>query len=68
MLFLWVSTDGVPCSQNPTEAIEAWINFNKEERESFAESLKSSLKVRQISLDRDSILAMYYIRQLDWPF
>lgn len=42
-------TDGVPCSQNPTEAIEAWINFNKEEREAFAESLKSSLKVRHIS-------------------
>lgn len=39
-----IISDGVPCSQNPTEAIEAWINFNKEERESFAESLKSSLK------------------------
>lgn len=39
-----IISDGVPCSQNPTEAIEAWINFNKEEREAFAESLRTSLK------------------------
>ncbi|XP_072473646.1 kelch repeat and BTB domain-containing protein 4 isoform X2 [Notamacropus eugenii] len=36
--------DGVPRSQNPSEAIETWVNFNKEERESFSESLRSSLK------------------------
>ncbi|XP_055280080.1 kelch repeat and BTB domain-containing protein 4 isoform X1 [Moschus berezovskii] len=39
-----IISDGVPCSQNPTEAIEAWINFNKEEREAFSESLRTSLK------------------------
>lgn len=49
--FPLILTDGVPCSQNPTEAIEAWINFNKEEREAFAESLRTSLKVRQICLE-----------------
>nr|XP_014334671.1 PREDICTED: kelch repeat and BTB domain-containing protein 4 isoform X4 [Bos mutus] len=40
-----IISDGVPCSQNPTEAIEAWINFNKEEREAFSESLRTSLKI-----------------------
>ena len=50
MSALLALADGVPCSQNPTEAIEAWINFNKEEREAFSESLRTSLKVRQISL------------------
>ncbi|XP_029438125.1 kelch repeat and BTB domain-containing protein 4 isoform X2 [Rhinatrema bivittatum] len=39
-----IITDGVPCSQNPTVAIETWINFNKEERERFSETLTSSLK------------------------
>ncbi|XP_068049716.1 kelch repeat and BTB domain-containing protein 4 isoform X2 [Anomalospiza imberbis] len=40
-----ILTDGVPCSQNPTVAIETWINFNKEERAGFSETLRSSLKV-----------------------
>ncbi|XP_015719929.1 kelch repeat and BTB domain-containing protein 4 [Excalfactoria chinensis] len=40
-----ILTDGVPCSQNPTAAIETWINFNKEERTGFSETLRSSLKV-----------------------
>ncbi|XP_038620875.1 kelch repeat and BTB domain-containing protein 4 isoform X2 [Tachyglossus aculeatus] len=39
-----IISDGVPCSQNPTEAIETWINFNKEEREIFSESLRANLK------------------------
>ncbi|XP_060117437.1 kelch repeat and BTB domain-containing protein 4 [Heteronotia binoei] len=39
-----ILTDGVPCSQNPTAAIETWINFNKEERSGFSEILQSSLK------------------------
>ncbi|XP_074853335.1 kelch repeat and BTB domain-containing protein 4 isoform X1 [Carettochelys insculpta] len=39
-----ILTDGVPCSQNPTVAIETWINFNKEERAGFSEMLRSSLK------------------------
>lgn len=43
--FLPQTTDGVPCSQNPTAAIETWINFNKEERAGFSETLRSSLKV-----------------------
>ncbi|XP_072842179.1 kelch repeat and BTB domain-containing protein 4 isoform X2 [Pogona vitticeps] len=39
-----IVSDGVPCSQNPTAAIEAWIGFNKEERADFLEILRSSLK------------------------
>lgn len=41
------TADGVPCSQNPTVAIETWINFNKEERAGFSETLRSSLKVQR---------------------
>ncbi|XP_005987011.1 kelch repeat and BTB domain-containing protein 4 [Latimeria chalumnae] len=37
--------DGVPSSQNPTVAIETWIDHNKEERGGFSETLSSSLKV-----------------------
>lgn len=39
-----ILSDGVPCSQNPTAAIETWISFNKEERTGFSEILRSSLK------------------------
>lgn len=37
--------DGVPSSQNPTAAIESWINHNKVEREEFSDMLSDSLKV-----------------------
>ncbi|KAM3855890.1 kelch repeat and BTB domain-containing protein 4 isoform 1-T1 [Vipera latastei] len=39
-----IVSDGVPCSQNPTAAIETWIDFSKEERAGFLELLQSSLK------------------------
>lgn len=38
-------SDGVPSSQNPTVAIDAWINHNKVEREEFSCILKENLKV-----------------------
>lgn len=38
-------TDGVPTSQNPTTAIESWINHNKVEREEFSCILQENLKV-----------------------
>lgn len=46
-LFLKCSfcTDGVPTSQNPTTAIESWINHNKVEREEFSCILQENLKV-----------------------
>lgn len=37
--------DGVPSSQNPTLAIESWINHNKVEREEFSSILQENLKV-----------------------
>lgn len=39
-------TDGVPSSQNPTAAIESWINHNKVEREEYSDMLVDSLKVK----------------------
>ncbi|XP_043938673.1 kelch repeat and BTB domain-containing protein 4 [Protopterus annectens] len=36
--------DGVPSSQNPSLAIEAWISHNKEEREEFSDTLAANLK------------------------
>lgn len=38
-------SDGVPSSQNPTVAIESWINHNKVEREEFSCVLQENLKV-----------------------
>lgn len=43
IMFLWL--DGVPTSQNPTVAIESWINHNKVEREEFSVVLRENLKV-----------------------
>ncbi|KAJ8271524.1 hypothetical protein COCON_G00103830 [Conger conger] len=36
--------DGVPSSQNPTVAIDSWINYNKVERQEFLNILQDSLK------------------------
>ncbi|XP_037110351.1 kelch repeat and BTB domain-containing protein 4 isoform X2 [Syngnathus acus] len=43
-LLLDIIKDGVPSSQNPTVAIESWINHNKVEREEFACILQENLK------------------------
>ncbi|KAF7699079.1 kelch repeat and BTB domain-containing protein 4 [Silurus meridionalis] len=43
-LLIDIIKDGVPSSQNPTVAIESWINHNKVEREEFADMLSDSLK------------------------
>uniref|UniRef100_A0A3P9KGB7 Kelch repeat and BTB (POZ) domain containing 4 n=1 Tax=Oryzias latipes TaxID=8090 RepID=A0A3P9KGB7_ORYLA len=43
-LLLDIIKDGVPSSQNPTVAIDAWINHNKVEREEFSCILKENLK------------------------
>lgn len=42
---LCLCVDGVPSSQNPTVAIESWINHNKVEREEFSCILQENLKV-----------------------
>lgn len=42
---LCLCLDGVPSSQNPTVAIEVWINHNKVEREEFSCILQENLKV-----------------------
>lgn len=44
--FLCSWSDGVPSSQNPTVAIESWINHNKVEREEFSCILQENLKVK----------------------
>ena len=43
-------SDGVPSSQNPTVAIESWINHNKVEREEFSCILQENLKVTLLSV------------------
>ncbi|CAL1595741.1 unnamed protein product [Knipowitschia caucasica] len=43
-LLLDIIKDGVPSSQNPTVAIESWINHNKVEREEFSSVLRENLK------------------------
>ncbi|XP_044050495.1 kelch repeat and BTB domain-containing protein 4 [Siniperca chuatsi] len=43
-LLLDIIKDGVPSSQNPTVAIESWINHNKVEREEFSCILQENLK------------------------
>ncbi|XP_015250640.1 PREDICTED: kelch repeat and BTB domain-containing protein 4 [Cyprinodon variegatus] len=43
-LLLDIIKDGVPSSQNPTTAIESWINHNKVEREEFSCLLQENLK------------------------
>uniref|UniRef100_A0A8D3ARZ0 Kelch repeat and BTB (POZ) domain containing 4 n=2 Tax=Scophthalmus maximus TaxID=52904 RepID=A0A8D3ARZ0_SCOMX len=43
-LLLDIIKDGVPSSQNPTLAIESWINHNKVEREKFSCVLHENLK------------------------
>lgn len=45
MFFVFFCADGVPSSQNPTVAIESWINHNKVEREEFSCILQENLKV-----------------------
>ncbi|XP_048885945.1 kelch repeat and BTB domain-containing protein 4 [Brienomyrus brachyistius] len=43
-LLMDIIKDGVPTSQNPTGAIDSWINHNRVERQEFSNMLLDSLK------------------------
>ncbi|KAG7467967.1 hypothetical protein MATL_G00137860 [Megalops atlanticus] len=43
-LLMDIIKDGVPSSQNPTMAIDSWINHNKIERQEFSNMLQDGLK------------------------
>lgn len=54
--FICLCSDGVPSSQNPTVAIESWINHNKVEREEFSCILQENLKVAFFHLKLKNIV------------